>query len=161
MQHATRLTQPRRMLQRSRDKTAQRAVQTSGTSGSAYRKKWVTSTIFKKYLHCILAARILKVDFVVCALPGKKESGQVSTCRIGPIHCQTNCGAHLTSYPVGTAPLSPGVKQQVCETNHSSPSNAEVKKSGAIPPLHYVFMAQCLTIYEQEKLYLCCTYNYV
>jgi hypothetical protein len=37
MQHATRLTQPRRMLQRSRDKTSQRVVRTSGTSGSAYR----------------------------------------------------------------------------------------------------------------------------
>jgi hypothetical protein len=38
MQHATWLTEPRRMLQRSRDETAQRVVQTSGTSGSAYRK---------------------------------------------------------------------------------------------------------------------------
>jgi hypothetical protein len=43
MQHATRLTQAMRMLQRSRDETAQRVVQTSGTSGSAYRIKWVTS----------------------------------------------------------------------------------------------------------------------
>jgi hypothetical protein len=72
MQHATRLTQPRRMLQRSKDKTARRVVQTSGTSGSAYRKKWVNSAIFKKYLQCVLAPRIMIVDFVVCTLAVKK-----------------------------------------------------------------------------------------
>jgi hypothetical protein len=38
MQHAARLSQPRRLLQRSRNETAQKVVQTSGTSGSAYRK---------------------------------------------------------------------------------------------------------------------------
>jgi hypothetical protein len=38
MQNAIRLIQPRRMLQRWRHETAQRIVQTSGTSGSAYRK---------------------------------------------------------------------------------------------------------------------------
>jgi hypothetical protein len=38
-QYATRNTpRPRRLLQRSRHETAQRIVQTSGTSGSAYRK---------------------------------------------------------------------------------------------------------------------------
>jgi hypothetical protein len=72
MQHTIRLTLPRRMLQRSRDKTAQMVVQTSGTSGSAYRKKWVISTIFKKYLQCVLAARILTADFFVCILALKK-----------------------------------------------------------------------------------------
>jgi hypothetical protein len=61
-----------------------RVAQTSGTSGSAYRKKWVTSAIFKKYLQCVLAANILTVDFVMCTLAVKKKSGQVSTCRIGP-----------------------------------------------------------------------------
>jgi hypothetical protein len=29
---------------------------------------------FKKYLHCVLAARILIVDFVVCTLAVKKEN---------------------------------------------------------------------------------------
>jgi hypothetical protein len=45
--------------------------------------------IFKKYLQCVLAARILTVDFVVCTLAVKKrKSGQVSTCRIGPFPCK-------------------------------------------------------------------------
>jgi hypothetical protein len=54
------------------------------------REKWVTSAIFKKYLQCVLAARILTVDFVVCTLAVKKESGQVSTCRIWPFPCKLN-----------------------------------------------------------------------
>jgi hypothetical protein len=41
------------------------------------------------HLQCVLAARILIVDFVVCALAVEKEkSGQVSTCRIGPFPCK-------------------------------------------------------------------------
>jgi hypothetical protein len=39
-------------------------------------------------LQCVLAAKILTVDFVVCALAVKKKSGQVSTCRIGPFPCK-------------------------------------------------------------------------
>jgi hypothetical protein len=48
------------------------------------------SELFKKYLQCVLAARILTVDFVVCTLAMKKKNilGQVSTCRIGPFPCQ-------------------------------------------------------------------------
>jgi hypothetical protein len=38
----------------------------------------------KKYLQCVLAAKILTVDFFVCTLAAKKKSGQISTCRIGP-----------------------------------------------------------------------------
>jgi hypothetical protein len=40
-------------------------------------------------LQCVLAARILIVDFVVCTLAVKKKSGQVSTCRIGPFPCES------------------------------------------------------------------------
>jgi hypothetical protein len=40
-------------------------------------------------LQCVLAAKILTVDFVVCTLAVKKKSGQVSTCRIGPFPCQS------------------------------------------------------------------------
>jgi hypothetical protein len=40
---------------------------------------WQCSAILKKYLQCVLAARILTVDFVVCTLAVKKKSGQVST----------------------------------------------------------------------------------
>jgi hypothetical protein len=39
-------------------------------------------------LQCVLAARILTVDFVVCTLAVKRKSGQVSTCRIGPFPCE-------------------------------------------------------------------------
>jgi hypothetical protein len=74
VQHSTRLTEPRRMLKRSRYKTAQEVVQTSGTNGSAYRKKSVISAIFKKYLQCVLAARILIVDFVVYTLAAKTKN---------------------------------------------------------------------------------------
>jgi hypothetical protein len=52
------------------------------------QKKLVTSAIFKKYLQCVLAAKILTVYFVVCTLAAKKKSGQVSTCRIGPFPCK-------------------------------------------------------------------------
>jgi hypothetical protein len=40
-------------------------------------------------LQCVLAARIFTVDFVVCTLAVKKKSGQVSTCRIGPLPFQS------------------------------------------------------------------------
>jgi hypothetical protein len=36
-------------------------------------EKWVTWVIFKKYLQCVLVARILTVDFVVCTLAVKKK----------------------------------------------------------------------------------------
>jgi hypothetical protein len=39
-------------------------------------------------LQCVLAARILTVDFVVCTLAVKEKSGQVSICRIGPFPCE-------------------------------------------------------------------------
>jgi hypothetical protein len=39
-------------------------------------------------LQCVLAAKTLTVDFVVCTLAVKKKSGQVSTCRIGPFPCE-------------------------------------------------------------------------
>jgi hypothetical protein len=40
------------------------------------QKKWVILEIFKKYLQCILAAKILTVNFVVCTLPVKKKKNQ-------------------------------------------------------------------------------------
>jgi hypothetical protein len=36
-------------------------------------EKRVISAIFKKYLQCVLAARILTVDFVVCTLAVEKK----------------------------------------------------------------------------------------
>jgi hypothetical protein len=42
---------------------------------------------------------------------------------------QTGSGAHQASYPMGT-----GVKRSKREADHSSPSSAEVKNGGAIPP---------------------------
>jgi hypothetical protein len=44
-------------------------------------------------LQCILAAKILTVDFVVCILAVKKKSGHVSTCRIGPFPCESTLGS--------------------------------------------------------------------
>jgi hypothetical protein len=47
----------------------------------------------------------------------------------------TTSGANSASYPVYTRALSPGVKRQVREADHSPPSRAEVKNGGAIPLL--------------------------
>jgi hypothetical protein len=58
---------------------------------------------------------------------------------------QTGCGAHPTSYPMGTGTLSPGVKRQGREADYSPPVSAEVKKMWiytSTPP--YPFMAYCL-----------------
>jgi hypothetical protein len=49
-------------------------------------------------LQCVLAARILTVDFVVCTLAvKKKKSGKVSTCRIGPCPCENDQGMSIIS----------------------------------------------------------------
>jgi hypothetical protein len=55
---------------------------------------------------------------------------------------ETGSGVHPTSYPVGTGALSPGVKRQGREADHSTPAIAEVKKMRiytSTPP--YAFMA--------------------
>jgi hypothetical protein len=43
--------------------------------------------------------------------------------------------AHPASYPMGTEGSSLGLKGPGREADHSPPSSAEVKKSGALPPL--------------------------
>lgn len=48
---------------------------------------------------------------------------------------QTDSGAHRASYPVATGLLSPGIKWQGREIEHSSPSSDELKNGGALPPL--------------------------
>jgi hypothetical protein len=55
---------------------------------------------------------------------------------------QTSYGAHPIFYSVGTGdPFPRGVKQPMCEGDHSSHSDAEVKNVG-IPPLPpYAHMA--------------------
>jgi hypothetical protein len=52
---------------------------------------------------------------------------------------QTGSGAHPASYPMGTGAVSPGVKQQGLEADHSSPSSSDDKNSGAIPPTPICF----------------------
>jgi hypothetical protein len=55
---------------------------------------------------------------------------------------QTGSGVHPTSYPINTGALSPGVKRQGREADHSPPTSAEVKKMWtytSTPP--YAFMA--------------------
>jgi hypothetical protein len=44
-------------------------------------------------------------------------------------------GDHPASHKMGTGSISPGVKRQRREADHSPPSRAEVKNSEAIPPL--------------------------
>jgi hypothetical protein len=52
---------------------------------------------------------------------------------------QTGSEAYPASDPRGTAEaVSPGVKRQGREADHSPPSNAEVKNGGAIPPLSHI-----------------------
>jgi len=54
-------------------------------------------------------------------------------------HFQTSCGAHPASHPVCTRNIFPGVKQPVCEANHSPTSNAKVKNVWSytsVPPIH-------------------------
>jgi hypothetical protein len=48
---------------------------------------------------------------------------------------QNGSGVHPASYPMGSGGLSLGVKLLGHEADHSSPSSAEVKMRGAIPPL--------------------------
>jgi hypothetical protein len=48
-------------------------------------------------------------------------------------------GAHPASYPMVPGALSPGLKQQGREADHSPPTSAEVKKMWITPP--YAFMA--------------------
>jgi hypothetical protein len=51
---------------------------------------------------------------------------------------QTWPAAHLSSYPISTWVISSGVKRQVCETDNSSPTSAEVKNGGGITPLPHM-----------------------
>jgi hypothetical protein len=58
---------------------------------------------------------------------------------------QTGSGVHPTSYRMGTAVLSPGVKRPGRESGQSPPASAEAKKMWiytTTPP--YALMAQCL-----------------
>jgi hypothetical protein len=48
---------------------------------------------------------------------------------------QAGCGPHPASYPMDTGASSPEVKRPGSDADHSSPSSAEVKNGGAIPPL--------------------------
>jgi hypothetical protein len=50
--------------------------------------------------------------------------------------------------------ISPGVKWQRREADHSPPSSAEVKKGGARHPLSHVFMAQCLLKHRANFTFL-------
>jgi hypothetical protein len=53
---------------------------------------------------------------------------------------QTDSGVHPTSYPMGTGgSFLGGIKLLGREADHSPPSNAEVRKGGAVPPLYHIF----------------------
>jgi hypothetical protein len=51
---------------------------------------------------------------------------------------QTGSGAHPASYPIGSRGALPGAKRPGREADHSSPTSAEVKDGGAIPPVPYI-----------------------
>jgi hypothetical protein len=60
---------------------------------------------------------------------------------------------HPNSYPMGTGTLSPGVKRQGSEADHSPPTSVEVKRTWVYTSTpSYVFMAQCLI----SEFYLQC-----
>jgi hypothetical protein len=48
---------------------------------------------------------------------------------------QNGSGIHSASIPIGTGVPSPEVMRQGSGTDHLSPSSAEIKNGGAIPPL--------------------------
>jgi hypothetical protein len=55
---------------------------------------------------------------------------------------QTNSGVYPNSSPMGTRVLSPGVKRQGREADHSSPTSGEIKKTWMYTSTpSYIFMA--------------------
>jgi hypothetical protein len=67
---------------------------------------------------------------------------------------QTGSGAHPASYPMGTGALSPRIKRQEREADHSLPINAEVKKMWIYTstPL-YAFMVWCFNSLCKGQIY--------
>jgi hypothetical protein len=64
------------------------------------------------------------------------------------VEAQTGSGAHPAFYRMGTWAVSPGIKWQGCEADHSSPTIAEVKKTEIYtspPHLHGVVLSQSST----------------
>jgi hypothetical protein len=55
---------------------------------------------------------------------------------------QTDSIAHPAFYPLNTEAHSKGIERQGREAGHSPSSSAEVKKRGAIPPLHSAYIVQ-------------------
>jgi hypothetical protein len=53
---------------------------------------------------------------------------------------------------MGTGDPLPAVKRQGREVDHSPPFNAEIKNSGALPTLPYVFRAYCLINLVRRQL---------
>jgi hypothetical protein len=64
---------------------------------------------------------------------------------------QTGPEAHPPSYPVGTWGSFLGIKRPGREADHSPPSSAEVKKSGATPP--HVKHREDFTVYNRTVHY--------
>jgi hypothetical protein len=74
-------------------------------------------------------------DELKSSSPGRGKNFFLSTI----LHStQTGSEAHPASYPVDTGGDSPGVKRPGRETDHLSPSSAEVKNGGAIPLLPHM-----------------------
>jgi hypothetical protein len=78
--------------------------------------KWITNITYYKTIQ-------QKFEYIISV-----KYGQI----------QTDSGVHPSSYPMVTGALSPGVKRQGHEADHSSLSSVEVKKGVAIPTLPHM-----------------------
>jgi hypothetical protein len=63
---------------------------------------------------------------------------------------QAGSGAQTASYPKGTGAVSPRAKLLGRESDLSSPSSAEVKNGGAIPPLPRISLYPIVTLHENR-----------
>jgi len=67
---------------------------------------------------------------------------------------QTVCGNHPVSYPLGTGRISPLVKWQQRQANHSTPSGAEGKNEWSFAfTVPYVLMTSCLIKHKYDFVF--------
>jgi hypothetical protein len=80
-------------------------------------------------------SRDISAGIVTDYLQDGRGSIPVKGQRFSPLHnVYIGCGAHAVSYPMCTGALSPGIKRQGREANHSPSSSVEVKYGEAILP---------------------------
>jgi hypothetical protein len=61
----------------------------------------------------------------------------------------------LVTYTIGTeGAVSPGVKRQMAEADHSPPSNAKVENAEAVPPLPLSSSWRCVYLIKSRANFL-------